>query len=313
MVGGTRTWAGMSVAACAGMPSNTSLVVCVAALVPACVTSAPEEDAGAQLSACWVETAHRDVPGFGSATASGLLVKHRDGNVLLDGGNSTRFFEEVEVYEGEDRLFMEAIVGMLAPQMPLPDALRMSGVLPGDLDMFLASHVHVDHVGGLVDLPDVPVLLPASELSVVERGLTETLFEVVPAHARRIAPLAQPLVFDGPAYAGFAASADVLGDGSVVVVPLPGHTPGSIGTFITVGDTRVFHVGDAVSTLAQLEADTGKMFPMNRTDADAEAALATVHVLNDLAAADPDLRIIPAHDRAAWSDVFAQPGSCITQ
>ena len=288
------------------MPSRIALFA-FPLFAAACTDSVALEETDAAVT-CWVETAHRDVPVFGAVTASGVLVKHPDGNLLIDAGNSSQFAAEIAVYEGADRLFFETIVAQLAPMRPLPDALAAAG-MPGELDLFLPTHVHVDHVGGLIDLPTVPVLLPDAELALVERGLTETIFEVVPAHAERIAPLAQPLVFDDGPIASFATSADVFGDGSVVVVPLPGHTPGSVGVFFAVGDKRAFHVGDAVSTLAQLEADTGKTFPMDRTDSDPDGALATVHALHALHVADPELAILPAHDRRAWEQVFGGPGA----
>jgi glyoxylase-like metal-dependent hydrolase (beta-lactamase superfamily II) len=34
--------------------------------------------------------------------------------------------------------------------------------------------------------------------------------------------------FEGSPYLGFPESHDVYGDGSIVVVPAPGHTPGSV-------------------------------------------------------------------------------------
>lgn len=288
------------------MPSRTALL----ALLAVGCTDPSSIDSNELDSAvtCWIETAHRDVPVFGAVTASGVLVQHTNGNLLIDAGNSTHFKEEVSVYSGEDRLFFETIAAQLAPMRPLPDALAAAGSM--SLDLFLPTHIHVDHVGGLIDLPDVPVLLPDAELSVMQQGLAQTIFEVVPAHAQRIAPLARRLAFDGPRVPGFATSADIFGDGSVVVVPLPGHTPGSVGVFFTVGTKRVFHVGDAVSSLAQLEADMGKQFPMDRTDSDPTGALATVHLLHYLHANDPELAILPAHDRLAWEGVFGGPGAC---
>ena len=275
----------------------------------ACFEVTPEEvEVTDAAVTCWIETAHRDVPVFGSVTASGVLVKHPDGNLLIDAGNSSHFTDEIAVYDGADRFFLETIVGQLAPMRPLPDVLAASG--GSELDLFLPSHIHVDHVGGLIDLPDVPVLMPDAEIAVMQRGLAQTIFEVVPAHAQRIAPLAQPLAFDDGRVPGFATSADIFGDGSVVVVPLPGHTPGSVGVFFNVGDKRVFHVGDAVSSLEQLQDNVGKQFPMDRTDSDPDGALATVNALYYLQANDPELAIIPAHDRRAWEAVFGAPGAC---
>ena len=287
------------------MPSRLAPLLLLAACFE---PKTPEEVVTDSAVTCWIETAHRDVPVLGPVTASGVLVKHPDGNLLIDAGNSSHFKDEVAVYDGADKLFFETIAAQLAPMRPLPDVLAAAG--GSELDLFLPTHIHVDHVGGLIDLPDVPVLMPDAEIAVMQRGLAQTIFEVVPAHAQRIAPLVQPLAFDDGRVPGFATSADIFGDGSVVVVPLPGHTPGSVGVFFSVGDKRVFHVGDAVSSLDQLQDNVGKTFPMDRTDSDPDGALATVNLLHYLQANDPELVIVPAHDRRAWEAAFGAPGAC---
>src|SRR5690606_13598450 len=51
---------------------------------------------------------------------------------------------------------------------------------------------------------------------------------------------------DGP-YLGFPRSFDVWDDGSVVLVPAPGHTPGSVIVFVTLpGQRRYSLLGDLV-------------------------------------------------------------------
>jgi len=40
--------------------------------------------------------------------------------------------------------------------------------------------------------------------------------------------------FENGPYLGFPSSHDVYGDGSIVVVPAPGHTPGSVIVFVTL-------------------------------------------------------------------------------
>jgi glyoxylase-like metal-dependent hydrolase (beta-lactamase superfamily II) len=48
----------------------------------------------------------------------------------------------------------------------------------------------------------------------------------------------------GP-FGPFPDSLDLLGDGSLVLVPLPGHTPGHMGMVVTVDDERWLLAGDA--------------------------------------------------------------------
>lgn len=53
--------------------------------------------------------------------------------------------------------------------------------------------------------------------------------------------------FEGGPYLGFPQSHDVYGDGSIVVVSAPGHTPGSVIIFVTLPNgTRYAFVGDLV-------------------------------------------------------------------
>jgi len=47
------------------------------------------------------------------------------------------------------------------------------------------------------------------------------------------------------AYMGLTQSRDLYGDGSIVIVPAPGHTPGSVVVFVTLpGGARYAFVGD---------------------------------------------------------------------
>jgi glyoxylase-like metal-dependent hydrolase (beta-lactamase superfamily II) len=60
---------------------------------------------------------------------------------------------------------------------------------------------------------------------------------------------------------------DVFGDGRLVLIPLPGHTPGSMGAAVNLDrDGPFLLVSDAVSLRQNLDADTA---PRNTWNADA--------------------------------------------
>jgi glyoxylase-like metal-dependent hydrolase (beta-lactamase superfamily II) len=262
----------------------------------------------ALTSVCWIET------GFLlTNTASGLLVRHSSGkSVLLDGGNSTSFHHEVAVYPASTRLWLDTFPGALAPRTSLPDALRAAGFDPKSLSFFVPSHPHIDHVGGLMDMPDVPVRMTREDMDLVTLGTKSVTFEVVPAHARRIAPLLKELTFDKVPYRGFAESADLLGDKSMIAVRLPGHTPGSIGVFVRIRpDLELFHVGDAATSVKQVEANASTPIYLQRADYDPEETRETQELLHDFHEKTPEVTIIPAHDRTAWAGVFEKPGGCV--
>src|SRR5258708_13896271 len=119
--------------------------------------------------------------------------------------------------------------------------------------------------------------------------------QIVPAIARMLDARARPLHLEAKRYEIFDESADLFGDGSVVVVKLSGHTPGSVGTFVNLSPTRrLFHVGDAVQDTHGLAARVGKPPIMAGTDVDAPAAHAVVAPVAQLQGVGPLLQKISA-------------------
>lgn len=265
----------------------------------------PRVENVAGVRACWLEFGRS-----GSFTASGLLVEHPEGRVLIDAGQSARFRDEISDYPFGARWYLGLVPGGLTPEVPARDVLKAAGADPDALTLFIPTHVHSDHVGGLMDLPDVPVLLTREEREHLEGAAEARPFNVIPVHGERIAQQVREVTFVDEPYELFPRHADVLGDGSVVIVPLQGHTPGSIGVFVNLPDRRVFLVGDAVNDREAMNELRGKAFYLARTDNDRPRADAVVAELAALQAQVPSLAIIPAHERDAWTDVFDAPGGC---
>ena len=109
------------------------------------------------------------------------------------------------------------------------------------------THLHLDHVLGLRDVPDsVPIFVGAGDpedtsfMNLFEKGVYDTTLEGKgPLHEVRFAP--DP---DGT----FAAVADVLGDGSLWAISVPGHTPGSMAFVARTPTGPVLLTGDACHT-----------------------------------------------------------------
>jgi glyoxylase-like metal-dependent hydrolase (beta-lactamase superfamily II) len=264
---------------------------------------APPSTTKNEVSVCFVEYAQ----GFGF-TAAGLVIKHPKGIVLVDAGESMHFDDEVG-----GRVYERSIAGPLVPQKPAAQVLReQAGVDAHELAMVIPTHVHSDHLGGIMDLPPVSVRLAPDERAHLERGVSDDApFNVFAAEAKKIVPHVDAIDFADKPFEIFARSWDVFGDGAVVVVPLPGHTPGSVGVFVQAGTTRLVDVGDALNNVSQLDGPEGKGALLRATDFDVARANATVAILAALHKDDPALVILPGHERATWFATFDHPGACL--
>ena len=104
---------------------------------------------------------------------------------------------------------------------------------------------------------------------------------------------------------------DVECDSSVIVVPLRGHTPGSVGIFVNLSPTRrLFYVGDSVDDERGFEERVGKSLILRDSDNDMALANQIVGRLSELHEKLPQLAIIPAHGRSAYKKFF--PGGPLT-
>ena len=95
------------------------------------------------------------------------------------------------------------------------------GLKTSDVDYVAISHTHGDHIGNVKLFPDATVLLQRAEYDWINSGpLTDPNLNQLVILARQL--MGQPKnlkLIDG--------DLDVFGDGSVILISTPGHTPGS--------------------------------------------------------------------------------------
>lgn len=129
--------------------------------------------------------------------------------------------------------------------------LRTLGYEPKDVRWVVLSHLHTDHVGGVKDFVGSEVLVHGPEWARAT-GLRGRVRGYLP---QRWPPGVVPTLveLDGPAVGPFPASHDLAGDGSLLIVPLPGHTPSHVGLLVPghllVGDL-VHSAGEVTGELA---------------------------------------------------------------
>jgi glyoxylase-like metal-dependent hydrolase (beta-lactamase superfamily II) len=108
------------------------------------------------------------------------------------------------------------------------------------------------------------------------------------------------LAFQPVPFNGYPESLDLYQDGKVVLVPMPGHTPGSVGLFVTVDSGTVyFFIGDVAWTVAALQQGKPKFWVAGKlVDGDAQQTQSTLEKVRALMQAEPALVVVPAHDSA---------------
>jgi N-acyl homoserine lactone hydrolase len=211
-----------------------------------------------------------------------ILLRHRQGNVLFDTGCHPSVPDNPDARWGSLAKFM-------APIMPAGEnaitGLAAIGVEPGDIDVVVCSHLHPDHCGCNAFFKKATFFIHARELEAA-RALGAEAQGYLPAdwdHPMRLDTV--------------AAERDIFGDGRIVLIPLPGHTPGTMGALVALDRSGLFFLAsDTVSLRETL--DTG-ILPRNTWSADALAkSLAEVKRIQARGAT-----VICGHDARQWDEL----------
>jgi len=162
---------------------------------------------------------------------------------------------------------------------------------PRPLAGVFLTHLHLDHVMGLPDIPEsTPVFVGPGEteasafLNAFTRGTID-----------RVIARDEPL---GEWQFGEEVALDVFGDGSVFVLHVPGHTPGSVAFAVRSTDGPRLLVGDTSHTRWGWEngVEPGS-FTM-----DQEQNRASLERLRRLAAEHPKMEVHLGHQRLDGED-----------
>jgi len=204
------------------------------------------------------------------------LVDHAQGPVLVDTGLHPETMQRI---------------GRLGDRMrcnlphgdDVASRLTALGVAPSDLRCIVNTHVHFDHAGG-------NGLIPDSVEVVVQRA------EWAAAHdaegIRRNAYF--PADYDcGHDVREVEGRHDLFGDGEIVLVPTPGHTPGHQSILLS-GDTLL--VADACYFADWLDTETSP--PYGHDKEEELRSLRTVRAMRD-----DGLRLVFGHDPREWASL----------
>jgi len=143
-----------------------------------------------------------------------FLIRHPKGDLVWDAGlpDAINANPEGEAIEG----------GVLKVPVTMASQLEAIGVTIAEIEYFSVSHSHSDHVGNAGLFSESTLLIQQAEFDFMF-GLGVELGLVTPE-------LVEPM--RSMETITFTDDYDVFGDGSVVIVPTPGHTPGHAVLFV---------------------------------------------------------------------------------
>lgn len=226
---------------------------------------------------------------------SAFLIKHKNDYMLFDTGLGSK----IEAQYSQDMPYWQRpFFKFEKPVLPARKQLDDAGFAP--VQKVIISHSHWDHAGGVQDFPEAQIFASAEEMFTIadpRSGAGGTWPSQVVDPAIHWTPLVlQPL-----GYKGFAQSLDLFNDGSVVLVPMPGHTRGSIGMFVTVDSGKCyFFIGDVAWKTGAVHLGAPKFWAASAiVDRDRGQTLRSLEQVRNVARKYPDLVVVPAHDGAA--------------
>ncbi|MEM7033577.1 MAG: N-acyl homoserine lactonase family protein [Chloroflexota bacterium] len=215
----------------------------------------------------------------------GYLIQTQDGrNILVDTGFPAKYVDDVEHATKEDRLdAFGRVVSLTANNLPAAQ-LALIGLSPADIDVLIMTHTHIDHVGGIADFPQAPIII-----SQVERALD------YPLYWGDVHPISWP---EDAAYQLIEDDTEFCSGLSIFFTP--GHAPGQLSLLVTLPQTgKILLTSDAISRPAEIDEafDTAR---------DPAQAIASANKLMAIAKRENAL-IIYGHDPAQWETLRKTP------
>jgi N-acyl homoserine lactone hydrolase len=211
------------------------------------------------------------------------LIRHGKEWMLWDAGlPSTLLGNRIDRQPVSPTLLVD-----LSPQ------LARVGILPDDVTRLALSHYHFDHAGQAATFPKATLLIGTEDWAALHSkqmpfGADPTLLAPWLSGKGKVDPI--------------EGDRDVFGDGSVVILAMPGHTPGSSALLVRLAKTGpVILSGDVVHLEAQWPLSAVPTWNTERAD-----SLASMDRLQKLAS-NLGATIIVQHDPADISKLATFP------
>ena len=162
----------------------------------------------------------------------GFLIRtDADECILVDTGFPAKYAYDIATSSAEDNLGAFGEVLECTPDNLPAAQLAKCGVAPGDIDLLILTHSHIDHVGGIAEFPQAPIVLSRAEHESAR-----------PLYWGEVQPM------DWPAREYRVIDVDTRIGPGVHLMLTPGHAPGQMSLLVELPETGpVLLTSDAIS------------------------------------------------------------------
>ncbi len=269
----------LATAACAGAVISLAAAVQSEPAKPAPDMALTRLDCGTPQPPVAVNQRFSDTYAYGDLKLqfvySCYLIKHGDDYMLWDTGHSMT-------------------APNVAPKVSIVDQIAKLNVKPDQIKFVGISHYHADHTGQVASFPKATVLIGKGDWDAISApkpgpGVNFQPFEAWIKGESKVEPL--------------ALDKDVFGDGSVIVIRTPGHTPGHSSALVKLKSGSYILVGDAIHFRENYNTDGVPAFNYDRAQ-----TVASIERIKKIAA-NMKATVIIQHDARDIAKLPAYPAA----